>query len=161
MDSEQSESKTLSNYEIESVLATDRGVEFQIWGMMFRPQGAWSITGKVFSFALSGDSLTLSRVRNDFGIFHGYDKGGVHPQIDVTTERETDKGFEIQTYDAVPKALLRHCGFRDPLSDDSGKFVWREFEATAQCVTKTTSAHTSYRGLDEPSFVERGGKSPR
>ena len=36
-----------------------------------------------------------------------------------------DKGFEIRTYDAVPKALLRHCGSRNPLSDDSGKFVWR------------------------------------
>ena len=43
---------------------------------MFRPLGAWWITGKVISFSLSGDSLTLVRVRNDFGIFHGYDLGG-------------------------------------------------------------------------------------
>lgn len=59
----QNENKALSNYEIDSVLAADRSVELKIWGMMFRPQGAWWITGKVFSFSLSGDSLTLSRVR--------------------------------------------------------------------------------------------------
>jgi hypothetical protein len=104
--------------------------------MMFRPQGAWWITGKVFSFSLSGDSLTLVRVRNDFGIFHGYDLGGRPPPIDVTTERETEKGFEIRTHDAVPKVPLSHCGFRNPLSDDSTNFVWNEFEEMAQCVIR-------------------------
>jgi hypothetical protein len=157
MDPEQNDAKILSNYEIESVLATDRGVELQIWGTMFRPQGAWWITGKVFSFSLSGDSLTLASVRNDFGIFQSYDLGDVPPSIDVTTERETDKGFEIRSYDTVPKALLRQCGFRNPLSEYRGKFVWTEFERAARCVTKTSNVPAFYRGLDEPSFVERGG----
>jgi hypothetical protein len=108
--------------------------------------------------SLSGDSLTLVRVRNDFGIFHGYDLGGPPPPIDVTTERETEKGFEIRTHDAVPKALLSHCGFRNPLSDNSTNFVWNEFEKMAQCVIREPGARTSYRSFDEPSFVERGGK---
>lgn len=159
MDPQNNDHKVLSNYAIDSVSASEHGLELRIHGEMFRPQGAWWITGKVFTFSASGDSLSLWRVRNDYGFFRGYDMGDAPPAIDVTTERETDKDFEIRTYDAVPNALLKRCGFRDPHSEETGESSWKELERTASCMTSNSRARVSHRGFDEPSFVERGGKA--
>jgi hypothetical protein len=150
--------KALSNYEIESASASGSdSLELRVRGMMFRPQGAFWITGKAFSFSSRGDMLALSRVRNVFGFFRGYDSGDRTPSIDVVTERETGGRFETRSYDSVPNGVLRHCQFRNPL-DEKWEFKWARMERTALCVSQETSVRTSYRGLDEPSCVERGGK---
>ncbi len=155
----ESENKALSNYEIESVsVSGSDSLELRVRGMMFRPQGAFWITGKAFSFSSRGDTLALSRVRNVFGFFRDYDTEDTPPSIDVMTERETGGRFEIRSYRAVPDGVLRHCQFRNPHVDENWEFNWVRMETTALCVSQEISVRTSYRGLDEPSYVERGGK---
>jgi hypothetical protein len=47
------ENKALSNYALESASrSADSSLELRVSGEMFRPQGAWWITGKVFSFCM-------------------------------------------------------------------------------------------------------------
>ena len=64
---------------------------------------------------------------------------------------------ETLTYDSVPNDVLRACRFRDPGSDEGWEFGWVEAEKTASCITSKSGARSSHRGLDDPSFVERGG----
>jgi hypothetical protein len=94
-DPTRTENKALSNYEIEVALAASADtVELQVLGTMFRPQGAWWITGKTFSFSMQDSSLMLFRVRNAFGFFQSYDLGDTAPPIDVSTEHEVRGRFE-------------------------------------------------------------------
>lgn len=154
----ENENKALSNYEIESASASGSdSLELRVRGMMFRPQGAFWITGKAFSFSSKGDMLALSRVRNVFGFFRDYDTGDRPPSVDVVTERETGGRFETRSYNSVPDGILRHCQFRNP-TEENWEFTWAQMESTALCVSQDARVRTSYRGLDEPSFVERGGK---
>jgi hypothetical protein len=154
----ENENKALSNYEIESASASGSdSLELRVRGIMFRPQGAFWITGKAFSFSSQGDMLELSRVRNVFGFFRDYDTGDTPPSIEVATERETGGRFETRTYNSVPDGVLRHCQFRNP-TDENWEFTWAQMESTALCVSREASVRTTYRGLDQPSFVERRGK---
>jgi hypothetical protein len=156
---DRTENKFLSNDEIEAAGASGSdSLELRVRGIMFRPQGAWWVTGKVFSFSRCGDTLTLSRVRNAFGFFRSYEVGGPPPPITVLTEGEVRGRFETRSYDSVPDEILRGCGFQDPLLIDNWEFNWVGLERTASCVTKKAGARISYRGLGEPSFVERGGR---
>jgi hypothetical protein len=159
-DPTRAENKALSNYEVEAVLASGGDVvELQIRGTMFRPQGAWWITGKIFSFSLQDNSLVLFRVRNAFGFFRNYDLGDSAPPIDVSIEHEAGGRFEILCCDSVPDEMLRQCGFRDPLLDDDWLLSWRRMERTALCVTRKAKTRASSRDFEAPSFIERGGRS--
>ena len=158
---ERNDSKMLSNYEIEAVSATAEGLKLQIYGSMFRPQGAWWITGKTFSFAMQDQTLRFSRVLNDFGFFHGYDVGRKPTDLDVSTEHEVSERFQALNYDKVSEPILRACEFHDPLNgdDDDWEFNWTNMERTAICIAKKVKARrASYRNFDQPSFIERGGK---
>jgi hypothetical protein len=159
-DPSRTENKTLSNYEIVDASRTNNGeVALRIQGSMFRPQGAWWIVGKVLTFSPSDAGLVFSHVCNTFEFFHGYDLGDVPPAIDISTERELKGRFEERTFFAIPKEVLRECKFRDPLTDENWKFSWEELEGVALCVTKRPGAKTTFRALNEPSFIERGGRS--
>ena len=154
-DPSQTENKVLSNYEIVDVLRAGNGaVALRIQGSMFRPQGAWSVMGKVLTISTSDAGLVFSRVCNAFGFFQGYDS-----RIDISTERELKGRFEERTFIAVPERVLRECKFRDPQMDENWKFSWEELEGTALCVTKKPGVKTTFRALDEPSFIERGARS--
>jgi hypothetical protein len=148
--------KILSNYKIDSASSTNGDLELRVCGSMFRPQGAWWITGKTFRFSLRDDNLLLFRVVDNFGFFRDYATGEAPPPIDVTTESAMRRRFETRSYDSVPDAVLRHCGFRDPLDTEGWEFNWAEDEGAARCVTKNRRARRSYRNLEKPSFVERG-----
>jgi hypothetical protein len=122
-------SKVLSNYEIEAVSATTDGVELQVYGSMFRPGGAWWITGKTFTFSMQNETLQLTRVLNTFGFFQGYDVGDTRDLVDVTTEQEVGGRFQIQNYDKIQESILRACGFGDHLRMKIGSSIggdWRE-----------------------------------
>jgi hypothetical protein len=151
------DNKMLSNYAIDSVAAAGDGFELRVRGIMFRPQGAWWVTGKTFTFGASPEGFRLTRVRNDFGFFQGYDLGEA-PPIDVATEREAAGRFEVRTYAGVPDKTLRRCGFRDPWLDEEWSFRWEELERVALCVTAVRGAKRTYRAVDAPSFIERGGR---
>jgi hypothetical protein len=159
-DPARNDNKALSNYEIEAATAsTEGGLDLQVRGEMFRPQGAWWIVRKVFSFSSRHQTLALVRVRNTFGFFHDYELDDSPPRTDVRTEREMNGRFESLIYDAVPDDVLRACRFRDPESEEGGEFSWEEAQKTAICITEKPAARSSHRGLDEPSFAERGGGS--
>jgi hypothetical protein len=158
-DPRNTESKMLSNYSIESIVPSGDTLEIRVRGEMFRPQGAWWVTGKAFLFSWQGSSLVLSRVQNTFVFFQDYDIGDSPATIDVLTENDVNGGFESRSVDAVSDAVLRKCRFKDPSVDEDWKFNWTDMEYTALCVTKSQKLRTSYRAFDEPSFVERGGKS--
>ena len=158
-DPTRTESKALSNYEIESVLvSTDGRVDFKVKGEMFRPQGAWWIVGKDFNFLLHDENLMLDNVQNVFGFFQDYDLGTVPPALTVSVEREVSGHFETWEYDSVPSAVLQACRFRDPMSDVGWEFNWLTLEKVALCITGSIGAKQHSRGLNEPSFVERGGR---
>jgi hypothetical protein len=158
-DPTRTESKALSNYEIESVLvSTDGRVDFKVKGEMFRPQGAWWIVGKDFNFLLHDENLMLDNVQNVFGFFRDYDLGTVPPALSVSVEREVNGRFETREYNAVPSAVLRACRFRDPMSDVGWEFNWLKLEKVALCITGRIGTKQHSRGLNEPSFVERGGR---
>ena len=155
------ENKALSNYEIESVRASGGVVELQVRGMMFRPQGAWWVTGKILSFSVQDNHLVLFRVRNAFGFFQDYDLGESVPPIHVSIEHEVGERFEILSCDSVPEELLRKCGFRDPLLDDDWVFSWARMENTALCVIRKAKVRASSRDFETSSFVERGGRTSK
>lgn len=155
-DPARNENKLLTNYEIEDVSTTDNNaIVFRIRGEMFRPAGAWWVVGKVFTLSMTDNGLVLSRVRNVFGFFRDYDRGDTPGSIGVLTERELDERFEVRAFTEVPEDLLRRCKFRDPLIEDT--WSWAEFEKVARCITENPDAKVTFRALDAPSFVERGG----
>ena len=157
-DPERNDSKALSNYEIDTVLlSTDGRLDFKILGEMFRPQGAWWLVGKDFVFLLDDDNLMLDTVLNVFGFFRDYDLGAVPPELSVSVEREVEGHFETRVHDAVPRSVLRACRFRDPTSEMVFEFNWRRLEKVALCITGSVGTKPHTRGLNEPSFVERGG----
>lgn len=149
-------SKLLSNYRLDSIAMPTKDVAvFQVQGDMFRPGGAWSVTGKEWTFTVSESSIKLKRVCNVFGFFYGYDKGQGYPPISVSTEKETADGYEIREVDAVPENVLRDCHFKDPLLDNEWEFTWDKQLEIAQCIIGKTNAILKVRNFNEASFIER------
>jgi hypothetical protein len=130
---------------------------FNVQGYMFRPQGAWWVVGKEWEFALGGNGLTLTRVRNVFGLFRDYDLGDGEtlPPIGVLTEREIGGRYEIRDVDNVSESILHTCGFRDPYLEDDWAFSWDELLKVAQCITSESDAKVTFRDLNSTSFIER------
>ncbi len=156
---DRTDDKVLSNYILDgfSMPAQD-GVIFRVRGEMFRPQGAWWIVGKEWSFKVGDSALTLARVWNDFGFFQGYDNGKETALLSVSTERETGDRIEIRTLASVSKKTQRACGFRDPEEDNTWATSWVRLGQVAQCITRRPGAKITFRKLETPSFIERGGK---
>ena len=152
-----SEGKLLANYELNSVTRSAGRLDLCIYGWMFRPQGAWWIVGKTFSFQVTADAITFSSLRNDFGFFHGYELDEKEVPVDVISESEKNSAFEVRAYDAVPDSLLKRCGFTDPGLDEKWHFDWSKLEKTARCITSRSAQPITYRAANEPSFSERGG----
>jgi hypothetical protein len=157
-DPERTETKALWNYEIQAASASADGVELRVYGSMFRPQGAWWVSGKTLSFSVNDGTLRFSRVRNDFGFFRDYDLGQAPPALDVRTEREVGGHFEVLSYDKIGDKTLRACRFQDSSLDEHWEFDWTRMERTTQCIAEKVKPEASYRGLDQPAFIERGGK---
>ncbi len=158
-DPSQTESKVLSNYEIvDTSTDGERSVALRIQGTMIRPQGAWWVVGKVFTFSTSNVGLTFSHVCNAFGFFQGYDKSNARSAIDISTERELKVRFEERIFTGVPKSVLKECKFQGPQTDENWSFSWQGLERAALCVTGKPGAKTRFRAFNEPSFIERAGR---
>jgi hypothetical protein len=153
--------KALVNLRIEDVAAGDGGsVVIRLEGRMSRPQGAWSIAGKVLTLRPSKDGLAFAHLRNAYGFFHGYDLGESPPSVAVGSEREEGDGFGERTLDPAPDAVLARCGFRDP-NEEGGPLSWDALDRAAACVTEAPGHTTARRKSDQPSFSERGGTARR
>lgn len=154
---DRTDSKVLSNYQLYEVSMPEKDVAvFRVQGEMFRPQGAWWVVGKEWSFAVGDRTLALTRVRNVFGFFRGYDTGEIG-SLGVSTERELGGRFEIRKLDPVPEKILASCGFRDPAVDEDWELSWGRLLKVAQCITGKPGATASFRELNAASFIERGG----
>ena len=149
--------KALVNLRIEGVASGDGSdVMIRLAGHMSRPQGAWSIAGKVLTLRATKDGLAFAHLRNAHGFFHGYDTGGAPPSVAVASERADGDGFEGRRLDPAPDPVLARCGFREP-DEDGAPLSWDALDRAAACVTDTPGHTTVRRKGDEPSFSERGG----
>jgi hypothetical protein len=149
--------KVLVNLRLEDVAAGDGGsVVVRLSGRMSRPQGAWSIAGKVLTLRPSKDGLAFAHLRNAYGFFHAYDTGDVPPSIAVASERADGDGFEERRLDPAPAAALTRCGFSDP-DERTVAPSWDELDRAAACITDSPGHATTRRTRDEPSFSERAG----
>ena len=152
------EGKVLVNQRVESLARAANGdLEVRLAGRMSRPQGAWSIAGKVVTLRPSPDGLAFAHLRNAYGFFHGYDTGDVPPSVAVTCERVDGEGFEERRLDPTPEPLLAQCGFRDPDQYGDDALSWDALDRAAACVTEAPGHTTARRKHDEPSFSERAG----
>jgi hypothetical protein len=148
--------KALVNLRCEDVAAGDGGsVVIRLAGRMSRPQGAWSIAGKVLTLRPSPDGLAFAHLRNAYGFFHGYDNGEAPPSVAVASERADGDGFEERRLDPAPEALLARCGFRGP-DDEGDPLSWDALDRAAACVAEAPGHTTARRKQDERSFSERG-----
>jgi hypothetical protein len=120
---------------------------------------------KILNFQIRRDTRNLLLVQTEFFVARDYDLGGAPPTIAVLTEREVDGRFEIRTRDNVSEKIFKDCGLPgqlpDSMFDDAGKIKKQAVAKAAMCVTQKRPFLLSYRGLNDPSFVERGGKAPR
>ena len=162
---DRTETKMLYNYEIDGAsLLPDGDLELRVLGTMFRPQGAFWIAMKILNFQIRRDTLDLFWVQTEFFVARDYDLGGAPPTIGVLTEREVDGRFEIRTKDNVSEKIFKDCGLPgqlpDSMFDASGKIKRQAVANAATCVTQKRPFLLSYRGRNDPSFVERGGKVP-
>jgi hypothetical protein len=153
-DPDHTDQKILPNYEIVDALASASGFDLRVCGSMFRPQGAWSVTGKTFEFSSRVETLGLSRVLNNFGFFRSYDS----VETSLMTERHIHAGVELLNYDKIREQTLRNCKFLDPLDTDDWDFNWTRMEREASCIAQKEKARASHREPGQPSFVERGWK---
>lgn len=157
-DPRDNDDKALTNYVLDSVLQSgEHTIAVRVQGTMFRPQGAWWVTGKVFNFSIVDSGLVFSCIENTFGFFHGYNRGE-DPPISVMSEELVDKRFRKREVYKTPEHILRLCGFRNPVTDDASQFNWIELRQVARCITERAGAKESFRAMYAPTFVERGGK---
>ncbi len=156
---DRTDGKLLSNYQLYEISMPRKDIAvFRVQGEMFRPQGAWWVVGKEWSFAVRDGALALTRVRNPFGFFRGYDTGEKIGSLSATTERERRGRVEIRTLEPIPEKPLAACGFRDPTEEGGWDFSWKRLLEVAQCLTGKPGAKVTFRELNAPSFVERDGK---
>lgn len=149
--------KALVNLRVEDVTAgADGRVVVRLAGRVARPQGAWSIVGKVLTLAPSPGGLAVAHLRNAFGFFRSYDDGGAPPSLAVASEREDTDGFEERRLDPAPEAVLTRCGYAE---EADGALSWDALDRVAACVADAPGHATARRKLDTPSFVERGGRA--
>jgi hypothetical protein len=149
--------KLLANLRLEDVAAGDRGsVVARLSGRMSRPQGAWTIAGKVVTFDAIARGLALAHVRGAFAFSRGYDTGDTPPALAIASEREDADGFEEHALQAAPEAVLARCGFVD---DDVEPLGWDEHDRIAACVTDAPGHKATRRAKGEPSFSERGNRA--
>jgi len=148
------EHKILPNYEMVDASASASGFDLRVYGSMFRPQGAWSVTGKTFYFSARVQAIELSRVLNNFGFFRSYDSR----DTSVMIERKVGTRIELLDYDKVRERTLHSCKFQDPADTDDWAFEWTRMEREASCIAQKEKGRVSYREADQPSFIERGWK---
>jgi hypothetical protein len=125
--------KVLTNYEIVDVLPSASGFDLRIYGSMFRPGGASSVTGKTFQFSRRDQTLGLSRVLNNFGFFQDYDSD----EISLMTERPTQGRVELLDYDNIREQTMDSCNLPD---QDEGNFNWTRMERAASCIAQKEKA---------------------
>jgi hypothetical protein len=156
---DRTDNKLLPNYKIDSVVVSAENlVTVQVNGNMFRPGGAWTVKGIEITFTLDKNYLKLNRVINVFSILHGYHDGDA---LEVMMEQVVEDRFDHRVFTPVTEEILRECGLVDLLSDEGWEYTWEELKKGAICITSRPGTKTTYRGLDDPSFIERGWKSEK
>ena len=153
-DPDRTDHKMLPNYEIFDSSATEGGFDLRLYASMFRPQGAYSVSGKTFQFAQRDNVLEFSRVLNNFGFFRSYDT----IEISMMIERRSGARIKLLDFDNVREQTLRSCKFR-LFDTDDWVLDWTRMETEASCIAQKENGQSSYRNADQPSFVERGWKA--
>jgi hypothetical protein len=158
---ELTDGKLLPNYWVGRARAGDGDtVVLDVLGSMYRPQGGWWTDAKDVTLAFRGEALALQRVRTVYFFTHDYDRGQDPdaPAFGVLVEREVEGRFERRDLYPVSVAAIKACGA--DVEEDRIEPGPEDLETVAECVTRDPKSKVTWRGLDEPSFAERGYKPP-
>lgn len=156
------EHKLLAPYEIDQILSErPEAVVLRTYGEMHRPGGRGWMQRKDLVFSVSSEGLRLRYVLGRY--FFSYEDVEGGSGVNLTTERApanvADPRIEIRARTGIPAGDLAKCGFVHPLESEEGAADYRRrLDRAANCLDRQPGGRTCYRRLDEPSFVEHGGK---
>lgn len=158
---DRTDSKLVAPLQVEGVRPLDdSGLELRVSGAMIRPQGAGWLQGVDLIFAAEGSKLRYRHLVRRYSFTYGYDRGGGrNPLVSVETPGQQDGRTVVEQRLApdVPRTIEERCGVRP--SDDFASGTFEEMVEIATCIVAASpQAETRWREVDEPTFIERGGR---
>ena len=152
--------KLVAPLQIEEVRRPDESsLLLRVSGAMTRPQGAGWFQGVDLIFDVDGTELRYRHAVRRYSFTYGYDLGSGSSalvSVEVLRQRDGRTVVEQRLLFDVPDELAGECGVDPEYEFPSGTFD--EMAAIADCITSSPGAETRWRELDEPTFIERGGR---
>lgn len=157
---DRTDSKLVAPLQVEEVRRPDGpSLLLRVSGAMIRPQGAGWLQGVDLHFSIDGTELRYRHAVRLYSFTYGYDLGsGSSVLVSVESPRQRDGRTVVEQrllFD-VPNELAGECGVDPEYDFPSGTFD--EMAAIADCITSSPGAETRWREVDEPTFIERGGR---
>lgn len=157
---DRTDSKLVAPLQIEEVRRPDESsLLLRVSGAMTRPQGAGWFQGVDLIFDVDGTELRYRHAVRRYSFTYGYDLGSGSSalvSVEVLRQRDGRTVVEQRLLFDVPDELAGECGVDPEYEFPSGTFD--EMAAIADCITSSPGAETRWRELDEPTFIERGGR---
>jgi len=157
---DRTDSKLVAPLQVEEIRQPDESsLLLRVSGAMIRPQGAGWFQGVDLIFVAEGAELRYRHAVRLYSFTYGYDLGsGSSALVSVEIPRQKDGRtvLEQRLFVDVPNELAGECGVDPEYDFPSGTFD--ELLAIATCITSSPGAETRWRELDEPTFIERGGR---
>ncbi len=157
---DRTDSKLVAPLQVEEVRQPDESsLLLRVSGAMIRPQGAGWLQGVDLIFDAEGTELRYRHAVRHYSFTYGYDLGsGSSALVAVEMPRQRDGRtvLEQRVTSDVPPELAGECGIDPEYDIPSGTFD--ELAAIATCITSSPGTVTRWREIDEPTFIERGGR---
>lgn len=157
---DRTDSKLVAPLQLEEVRQPDAStLLLRVSGAMVRPQGAGWFQGVDLLFGVDGTELRYRHAVRRYSFTYGYDRGGgrsVLVSVEVPRQRDGRTVVEQRLLFEVSAELAGECGVDPEYEFPSGTFG--EMAAIADCITSSPGAETRWREVDEPTFIERGGR---
>lgn len=157
---DRTDSKLVAPLQVEEVRRSDESsLVLRVSGAMIRPQGAGWLQGVDLIFGVEGAELRYRHAVRLYSFTYGYDLGsGSSSLVSVEIPRQQDGRtvLEQRLSVDVPPELAGECGVDPEYDIPSGTFD--ELAAIAACITSSPGTVTRWREVDEPTFIERGGR---
>ncbi|MGH6692934.1 MAG: hypothetical protein ACREF4_19880, partial [Gammaproteobacteria bacterium] len=159
---DRTDSKLVAPLQVEEVRQPgESSLMLRVSGAMIRPQGAGWLQGVDLHFSVDGTELRYRHAIRLYSFTYGYDRGsGRSALVSVEIPRQKDGRtvIEQRLLSDILNGLAGECGVDPEYDFPSGTFD--EMAAIAACITSSPGAETRWRNVDEPTFIERGGRPP-
>lgn len=157
---DRTDSKLVAPLQVEEVRRPDESsLLLRVSGAMIRPQGAGWFQGVDLHFGVEGSELRYRYAVRRYSFTYGYDLGGgssALASVEIPRRKDGRTVVEQRLFSDVPNELAGECGVDPEYDFPSGSFD--EMAAIAECITSAPGAETRWREVDEPTFIERGGR---